>query len=197
MAIDFDKLPSDQQVKILLIGLAEYLQVPNGLPDALIRSYAHDLADIGVAGLQEAIVRLKRDPDLWSGRFPLPGKIRSYLTGTVDKLALSSANKILHVHSMSHARKTLSSIEWMIFMDYGCKAILERDRSQTPSIFSQLRELFKARYTTDILEGKGIAIEYKEIKVLPGEAGSQNLISEEGSGEGGELRPANELREDT
>jgi hypothetical protein len=157
-------MTNEQAIKAQLVLLAFYLQTT--IPDELLLLYARDLNDIGPEGLAQAIEALKRDESVWTGRFPLPAKIRSYLTGTIEDRAALSARKILDVTDYAHARATLSNIEYSVASEYGLQSIFERGPTQTPTIYAQLRDLLKATYLEQRQET--LRLEMEMNRGLPG-----------------------------
>lgn len=138
-------MDSSQQIKAQLVILAHYLQC-QPLSDEQVLLYARELEDIGPEGLARAISALKADDSVWSGRFPLPAKIRSYLHGSVEDRAARSATKILALSSVGEAYATLSREELAAAKKYGLSAIVDRSTNQTPTIYAQLRDLLQADY---------------------------------------------------
>lgn len=154
----------EQAIKAHLALLAVYLRAE--LPDAVLLLYARDLSDLGADGLAQAIEALKRDESVWSGRFPLPAKLRSYLTGTLEDQAMISARKIMDVSGYADARVNLSTMEYCVASEYGLQSIFERNPTQTPTIFAQLRDLLRATYAKDRQDRLQLEMEMK--RGLPG-----------------------------
>lgn len=147
-------------IKAQLALLAGYLNLK--LPDELLLLYAADLEDLGPQGVSMAIDALKRDESLWPGRFPLPAKIRSYLTGSVEDRAVMSAKKILSIGSYAEAKEKLSNLEHLVFYEYGPRAIMDRDVSQTPAMFAQLREMMRATINHNTISQVKVAHELRQ-----------------------------------
>lgn len=146
-----DGLTPEQNKKAQLALLSFYLQTPP-LPDELLLLYASDLSDLSPSELAFAIEALKRDESVWTGRFPLPGKIRSYLHGSTEERAIVSARKIMDVRGYQHARDTLSSEEYKVASQYGLQAIFEREPSKTSMIFAHIRDILKSTYAVNARE---------------------------------------------
>lgn len=139
-----DLLDKKQQVKLMLVTLAEYLQT--SLSDVQVKLYADDLMDIGPEGLAKAIACLKADETVWSGRFPLPAKLKSYVHGSAYGRAVESARRILSCRDVRDATTMLSKLEFDVAKGYGLMSITERSYESTSTIFAQLRELLLAAY---------------------------------------------------
>lgn len=137
-------ITKDQAIKLQLIALAEYLQT--SLPDHLIQAYAGELSDLEPDVLAKAIKRLKADPEPYPGKFPLPGKIRSYAEGTVESMAVESARRILNMSSQKEAYETLTPVEFLVAKQYGLNSIIDRLAGTTPTIFAQLRDSLRVEY---------------------------------------------------
>lgn len=138
----------EQAIKAQLALLSVFLQAP--IPDAVLLLYARDLHDLGSEGLATAIEALKRDETLWTGKFPLPARIRAYLTGTIEERSALSARRILDIgrdaQGYCTAKNTLSALEFSVACEYGLQAIMDRSPGQTPTIYAQLRDLMRATY---------------------------------------------------
>jgi hypothetical protein len=167
----------EQIIKTQIVMLAEYLQTK--LTDDQVRLYARDLSDIGPEGMATAIRRLRADPALWAGKFPLPSKIRSYLLGDIDDRAVESASRILDCYSWMEAKEKLNPTEYAVMKKYGVRAVTDRFNTDTKTIFAQLRDLMKAAYGKEIIYGKP--------ENLIGEAGSEDKLRIEGTDEMREL----------
>lgn len=135
-----------KQVKMLIVGLSEYLQVT--LTPDQIKLYANEFRDEGPEGLGLAISRLKRDPDLWPGRFPLPAKIKSYLTPSSESDAqeivalIFESIQLYGKTNQREAKAHMGELAWEICKSYGSFSNLcDMDSHQKPTIFAQLRDL--------------------------------------------------------
>ncbi len=156
----------EQEVKLQLILLAEYLQVKDGLSDAQIKMYAAELLPLGSQGLTRAIACLKEDPEVWAGRMPLPAKLKQYVQGDANILASDWAREIMSMESERHAYHALSPVKLKVAQEYGLKAIVERMPSQSPTIFAQLRDSLR-----------GLIIQEREKNVTTGRLpGAGDLI---------------------
>lgn len=175
------------QIKAMLVMLSEFLQTT--LSDDQIRLYAHDLQDIGPEGLATAIKRLRADPSVWAGRFPLPAKLKSYLSGTAEDRAIESANKIMACTSYSEAYRTLSPTEILVMKAYGMQGVIERNPANTTTVFAQLRELMRTAYTKEIINGQS--------SVALGAPGEKNHLRQEGASQVRSLPAQDELWEDS
>lgn len=142
--------PELQNIKVQLVVLAEYLQC-DGLTDAQVVLYARELYDLGPEGVSKAIEALKADPSVWSGRFPLPAKLRSYLTGDINELVAQSVSRIMACSTVAEIYK-LPKIDYDAARDYGITTIVFREIGDAPTMFAQLRDLLKARYSVAIKE---------------------------------------------
>lgn len=133
-----------KEIKLLLVALAEYLQTT--LSAAQIKLYAHDLSDLGPEGVTHAISLLMADPEVWSGRFPLPAKIRSYLEADVKTRAVEATTRVMAVSSVSSAFKELTKFELGVAGQYGLETIVNRQSASSPTIFAHLRDMFLMEY---------------------------------------------------
>lgn len=138
------KLSFEQEVKLQLVLLAEYLQCKE-LSDVQIKMYAAELVCLGPLGLSRSIALLKEDPEVWAGRMPLPAKLKAYLRGDVNVLASEAARLILSMNTVQQAHEHLPPFELSIAKDYGINAIVNRTSEQSSIIFAQVRDAAKAR----------------------------------------------------
>lgn len=134
----------DKEIKLLLAGLSLFLQAP--LSDEQILLYAREFQDIGPLGLAEAITRLKADPGLYPGKFPLPAKIKSYLVEALEDEASRSARRIMSCANAREAYEKLTQVEIRIAKEYGLTSIIDRSAHATPTIYAQLRDALKEAY---------------------------------------------------
>ena len=148
-------------MKMQLVALAEFMQTT--LTDAQILLYSHDLFDMGPFDLAKAIAILKRDPDLWSGRFPLPGKLRAYLSGTAEQRAIDSARRIMECSKPAEIY-ALQDHEKTVALAYGVDGIVSRHAGSSPTIFAQLRDMLKSIYIDSDREETLAAIEDKNVR---------------------------------
>jgi len=139
-------LENEKEIKRIIVGLSEYLQVT--LSPEQIKMYAKDLLDIGPEGLGEAIRRLKNDPDVWPGRFPLPGKLKGYLVPPID----SEAKKVVALifecvqkygsTNQAEAKEFMGSVAWEVCKQYGGYGnICNMETHHKPTIYAQLRDM--------------------------------------------------------
>jgi hypothetical protein len=172
-----ESLTDLQKIKGMLVVLAEYLQTQ--ISDAQVRLYAEELEDIGPSGLAAAISSLKADPSVWSGRFPLPAKLRSYAYGDIERTVTEYLDMIMACDSQQQLY-SLPGPALAAAKSYGFVAILERNSYSTPTIYAQLRESLKNRLTAMTLKrqrndlpdhSQGHRKEIAEPKDLPDAAG--------------------------
>lgn len=155
----------EQEVKLQLVLLAEYLQVKDGLSDDQIKMYASDLMELGSEGLARAITCLKADPEVWAGRMPLPAKLKQYVYGDANMLASDWAREIMSMESERHAYHSLSLMKLKVAQEYGLRAIVDRLPAQSPTIFAQLRDSLR-----------GMIIQERQLKVQHGLPRASDLI---------------------
>ena len=133
-------------VKKLIVGLAEYLQTT--VTEAQLLLYANEFQDIGAAGLGEAIIRLKQDPDIWPGKFPLPAKVKSYLRPPIDSEAKKTVALIFECvqkygnTKQQEAKDYMGEFAWSVCKQYGGFGnICNMETHHKPTVYAQLRDL--------------------------------------------------------
>ncbi len=136
-------MTEDQRVKLLLLAMAEVLQV--NLDEKRLVLYANALADIGSAGLEVAMAQLLADPEIRPGHMLMPGKIRELAGGRVADRAQSIVTEILVACRDESNRflwkARLSPMAWDIAQTYGLKAIEECGPSGKGTLIAQLRDM--------------------------------------------------------
>jgi len=137
---------SEKEIKKLIVGLSEYLQVVLSVDQ--IKLYAKEFEVIGPEGLGEAIRRLKADPDVWPGRFPLPAKIISYLYPPIDSEAkkcvaiIFESIQMFGSNNQAKAKMHMGSLAWEVCKQYGGFGNLcNMETHQKPTIYAQLRDM--------------------------------------------------------
>lgn len=130
----------DQTIKIHLVALAEYLQC--SLSDAQVLMYAKEL-DMDVDQLAYAIALLKQDKDVWPGRFPLPGKIKSYLTTDAEDQANTMVINILSAIDEGRHWSSLSPQEKEVVKVYGWVNLTNMMVGQRPNYITNMRSIAK------------------------------------------------------
>jgi hypothetical protein len=135
-----------KEIKRLIVGLCEYLQVTLTIDQ--IKLYANEFKEVGPQGLGLAISRLKRDPDLWPGKFPLPARIKSYLVPNSESDAKEIVSLIFESIQLfgktkqREAKEYMGDLAWEICKSYGSfSSLCDMDYHQKPTIFAQLRDL--------------------------------------------------------
>lgn len=140
------KMSEDQKIKLLLLGMAEVLQVQ--LDEKRLRLYANALADLGSEGLERAMAQLLADPDVRPGHMLMPGKIREMAGGRIADQVQEVVMQILCVcRDVSNPfdwRNHLSPIAWDVARSYGLKAIEECSPDAKPTMVAQLRDMARA-----------------------------------------------------
>lgn len=135
-------LTPEQMIKIHLVALAEFLQCT--LSDHQLLLYARELA-IDPDQLALAIALLKQDADVWPGRFPLPAKIKSYLTGDLEDQANSMVVNIMLAvddgESSSWAK--LTSEEKEVVKVYGWVNLSNMMIGQRPNYITNMKSIAK------------------------------------------------------
>jgi hypothetical protein len=141
-------MTGDQAIKIHLVALAEYLQCT--LSDAQVLMYAREL-DIDPDQLALAIALLKQDADVWPGRFPLPGKIKSYLrTDAEDQANTMVINILKAADDGSHDAYTrLSPQEKEVIKVYGWVNLANMMIGQRPNYITNMRSIAKTIITNN------------------------------------------------
>lgn len=184
----------EQEVKLQLVALAEYLQC-KPLSDLQVKLYAKDLIPLGAEGLHRAIALLKEDPEVWAGRMPLPAKLKQYAHGDLNSIAIVSAGRIMALTSVREAYEKLLHWELGIAKEYGLSAIVSRLAEQSPTIFAQLRESIKA-YLKQQREDTCLDLHRSNQQALQEKTRPEDLLG--AAGEGSLLSPELHVpREDT
>lgn len=135
---------SAQQVKLLLVGLAEYLQVT--LTPAQVLMYSEEFSDARALG--EAIKILKKDPEVRPGKFPLPAQINKYLTASADSDAKETVALIFECVQLygntkqAAAKAHMGDFAWAVCKRYGSFGNLcLMETHEKPAIYAQLRDM--------------------------------------------------------
>lgn len=131
-------------VKLYLVALAEYLQV--SLTDDQVIMYANEFNDPDY--LAQAILRLKADPDIWPGKFPLPAKIKSYMVPDAKSdakeiavLIMESVNKF-GKQRQKEAKEYMGLLAWEVCHRYSSfSSLCDMTYSDKQIIFAQLRDV--------------------------------------------------------
>jgi len=141
-------MTKEQAIKMQLVALAEYLQCE--LTDPQVKMYAAEL-DMDPKQLALAISILKEDPDIWAGRFPLPGKIKSYLGGDLEHKANVMIMNIFKAVDDNTKRSELTADEKKVVEAYGWNNINNMLVGQRPMYFTNMRSIAKSVITSQKL----------------------------------------------
>lgn len=153
----------EQQLKLHLVALAEYLQT--SLTDAQIKLYSKELLPLGVDSLVLAIHLLKQDTDVWSGRFPLPAKIRSYVQGDLENRANRIVMDVLAAVDDGKQISTLSGEARALARLYGWVNLQNMNIGQRPNYISNMRSMAKTLIAESSLKNS-LQINIKEQALL-------------------------------
>lgn len=137
-----------QEIKKLLIGLAEYFRTT--LTPMQLSMYAEDLEDLPLEAIGQAMRQIRRNA---SERFmPMPSQIRELVSGNARDEALEASNRILEAMAKygyvnpDRAKLFIGELGWRVVeREGGWEALCQRTSSDDlPILKAQWRELAAA-----------------------------------------------------
>lgn len=138
------------------------------LSDAQVLMYAKEL-EMDPDQLAFAIALLKQDPEVWPGRFPLPGKIKSYLTSDTEDRANTMVMNVLKAadRGTHNAYSDLTDDEKEIINVYGWSNLSNMMSGQRPNYITNMRSIAKTiiknkKESLKIIEQSMVLIEDEE-----------------------------------
>lgn len=130
-------MTEQQERKLALVSLAEYLQVE--ITEGQLLAYTSDLEDINIYNLHSAIRELRLSGENFYGKFPLPSVIRKYVHGSKADVSLDASLKIIKSISKfgwpnhKDAKEFIGELGWAVVEAYGgwpnvCRMVNEPDK---------------------------------------------------------------------
>lgn len=154
-------MDNEKAIKVQLVALAEYMQT--SLTDAQVKLYYAEMREIRPEVLAMAISALKQDSELWSGRFPLPAKIKSYIHGSVDDLSTRIVMNIFRAvdtyapSKVREAYEILSSDEKQVLKTFGWSNLCNMMVGQRTFYFTQMKSVARSLITQRLQPKLGIS----------------------------------------